>query len=360
MIKKVKNILYFIGPNFTVNSLAKPHINFLTEKCENLIVISEGPKIESSKFKHVIIPFVRRNIGFINDIKAVIKILMILLKYTKNEEYLIFSSTPKISILLLFSNYIFKRKYIHIHRGAYYQNLSGYKYKLFLFIDKLVIKNSFETRPISISLYLQLIKTVGLKNKLIRPKFNSSKGVNNKFFFTKKRKSSQNLLYVGRVDKDKGIEHILNLFNELNDDGIKFSLTIVGRIELDKKLNSIFFQYLNKNNFTYYEWINDTSKLYKNYDVLIFPSLREGFGNVIIEANASGLPVVAYDITGVKDAIIDGETGFLCKNYVEFKKRIKYLINNPNFTTKMGRQASSHVKKYFNEKKVISSLLKIK
>jgi glycosyltransferase involved in cell wall biosynthesis len=55
--------------------------------------------------------------------------------------------------------------------------------------------------------------------------------------------------------------------------------------------------------------VEDVAPYYRLMSLLVFPSYREGFPNVVLEASAMGLPVVGFDATGVKDAIIDGETG---------------------------------------------------
>jgi glycosyltransferase involved in cell wall biosynthesis len=58
--------------------------------------------------------------------------------------------------------------------------------------------------------------------------------------------------------------------------------------------------------------VEDVAPYYRLMSVLVFPSYREGFPNVVLEASAMGLPVVGFDATGVKDAIVDGETGRVC------------------------------------------------
>jgi glycosyltransferase involved in cell wall biosynthesis len=58
--------------------------------------------------------------------------------------------------------------------------------------------------------------------------------------------------------------------------------------------------------------VSDVAPYYRLMNVLVFPSYREGFPNVVLEASAMGLPVVGFDATGVRDAIVDGVTGTVC------------------------------------------------
>ena len=56
--------------------------------------------------------------------------------------------------------------------------------------------------------------------------------------------------------------------------------------------------------------VNDTVRYYNTMDVLLFPTYREGFGNVSIEAQAVEVPVIANNVTGAKDTLVDNFTGF--------------------------------------------------
>ena len=57
-------------------------------------------------------------------------------------------------------------------------------------------------------------------------------------------------------------------------------------------------------------FVDDTAPYYKAMDLMVLPSLREGFPNVVLEAAASGIPVITTDVTGARDSIVPGKTGF--------------------------------------------------
>ena len=77
---------------------------------------------------------------------------------------------------------------------------------------------------------------------------------------------------------------------------------------------------------------NDTREIYQAADIFVFPSLREGLPVSVMEAMASGIPIVAADIRGNRDLIIDGKGGYLIENALddrEYASKITDLINNP-------------------------------
>ena len=87
-------------------------------------------------------------------------------------------------------------------------------------------------------------------------------------------------------------------------------------------------------------------------DVLCLPSYREGFGSVVIEAAAVGVPAIASRIYGITDAVVDGETGLLHKprGIEEIKSCMQQLIENKLLRLKLGEQARQRAIKDFDSR----------
>jgi len=79
--------------------------------------------------------------------------------------------------------------------------------------------------------------------------------------------------------------------------------------------------------------------LYASCDIFVFPSRTETFGQVVLEAMASGLPVVGYDSPGVCDLIIDDQSGYLVKDFQNFKFAIEDLIKHPERRKTFGQKS---------------------
>ena len=96
-------------------------------------------------------------------------------------------------------------------------------------------------------------------------------------------------------------------------------------------------------------------------DIFTLPSHREGFGNTIIEASAMELPVVATDIIGCRDALVEGKTGLLVKfrDIGSLKEILAKLVDDPTLRYRMGQNGRQWVEENFNRKVVMPRLVKV-
>ena len=89
----------------------------------------------------------------------------------------------------------------------------------------------------------------------------------------------------------------------------------------------------------------------KTIDIFVFASYyREGVPRVVLEASATGLPVIGYQVPGTREAIIDGVTGFLVpvRNVAVLAGKVNYLVENPDARKKMGRQGRTMIEAEFD------------
>jgi len=160
--------------------------------------------------------------------------------------------------------------------------------------------------------------------------------INNREFSSPSYSKPLKLLFVGGLSQRKGIA---DLFAAVEAIGHHVELTIVGRkaTEECEALNKALAKHT---------WIhslpnNEILKLMQRHDVLIFPSLFEGFGLVISEAMSQGTPVITTDRTAGPDLIKNGENGWLIKagSTKAIQEAIEELLHRPADIAKVGRAA---------------------
>ena len=155
-------------------------------------------------------------------------------------------------------------------------------------------------------------------------------------------KNSIVLLFVGRLVYEKGIETLVRIYTEIMSyrDDVRF--VVVGNGPRDKYLKKKMPHAI----FTGKITGEALSKVYASSDIFIFPSRTETFGNVVLEALASGNPVIAAREGGPVDIVSDGINGYLVppKDKRQFVDKIKKLINNPEITREMAKSAHESVK----------------
>lgn len=108
----------------------------------------------------------------------------------------------------------------------------------------------------------------------------------------------------------------------------------------------------------------DQAEVYKLYgvmDIVVVPSLFEGFGLVAAEAMAAGLPVIASNVDGVAEVVKDGETGalFPVGNWQALAESLIHLLNNPQLAKKFGQNGRDRVQEYFSLDQFSASMLRI-
>lgn len=187
-------------------------------------------------------------------------------------------------------------------------------------------------------------------------------GVNKPKKYNFKKEKQVTLTYLGVLTKDKGIEKAIEVVSYLqNTLKINLKFWIIGKgnnayLKLMKKKT----EKLKLKNVKFWGYVSENKKfnLLGRSHLLINPSIREGWGLVVIEAAEVGTPTVAFNVSGLRDSIIDNKTGSLSKEYsIESLSDKAYkLINNQNKYSQMCKNAIVWGKKFSWKKSADLSL----
>jgi len=156
------------------------------------------------------------------------------------------------------------------------------------------------------------------------------------------------ILYAGLIVPRKGIDIMLKVVKRLSKKQKNIKLLLVGEGPEKEKYQEIAKSYGIKDNVLFKSWRKDIPNIMKSADILLLPSRGEGLPGIVMEAMASGLPVVASNIPCIPDLIDDKKTGFLCKqdDLNEFSKAVKKLAKSKNLRLNMGKTGQQKISKF--------------
>ena len=126
-----------------------------------------------------------------------------------------------------------------------------------------------------------------------------------------KDQTNINFLFIGRVMKDKGIDEFLYMAKKIKSRHPDTSFDIVGM--MDGNYEQIINSAVNNGYVNYYGLQSDVKPFIQKSHCVVLPSYHEGMANVLLEAAASGRPVIASDIAGCRETFDEGVSGFACK-----------------------------------------------
>ena len=167
------------------------------------------------------------------------------------------------------------------------------------------------------------------------------------------------ILFLGRINRDKGILDLASAFSSLARKNSKVKLLCVGPDEenLLPTMKRICKDVLDRIIFKGYT--SEPEAMMNASDIFCLPSYREGFGSVVLEAAVCGLPSVVSRIYGLEGSVVENKTGlfFEPKNISEISDKLSLLYNNTSLRSEMAEAAMARTLKYFSREKITDELI---
>ena len=193
-------------------------------------------------------------------------------------------------------------------------------------------------------------------------------GVDIDYFTKEKKQRAKNrikkVLFPARIIKEKGIVELIYACEELWNENYKFFLNIAGEIDIENKshINKKDFEYLIKNkNISFLGKCNNMPEIYKNMDIVVLPSWREGLSKSLLEAAAMSMPIITTNVPGCRDIIKNNFSGLVVtlKSKEKLKSALKILLNDQKLATKLGRNARKIVSEKYEVQNINNQILKV-
>ena len=175
-----------------------------------------------------------------------------------------------------------------------------------------------------------------------------------------KKTENPTIFYLGRLKEYKQIDHLIKAIDAIKRKFPDISLSIAGSGDKEKELRELVKNLQLEKNVIFHGFINKKKKieLYQKSWIFINPSIKEGWGLTIIEANACGTPAISYNVPGLKESIKDNYNGLLVHaiDYYQLSEKIIELLENDDLRNKLSKNANIWSKN-FNWDKSASDFL---
>ncbi len=326
-----KKIIRITTVPLSLTGLLHGQLKFMSSYYDILGVSSKGKNNQLDKlveFEGVPVHAVEmtRKITPIKDIVAVYKLFKL---FKAEKPFIVHSHTPKAGTLSMLAAKLAGVPHrLHTIAGLPLVEATGFKRFVLNIVEKITYWCATKIYPNSYGLQdIILDHKFTNTNKLKVIANGSSNGIDVSRFDpevfdipAKKSEFRESLgikdddfvfLFVGRLVSDKGVNELIAAFSKLNSEHKKIKLLLVGDYEneLDPLLPESLEVINTNKNVISTGWVNDVCPHFAISNVLTFPSYREGFPNVVMQAGAMGLPCIVSNINGCNEIIVEGENG---------------------------------------------------
>lgn len=349
-----------------------------TNGYEVLMISADGKElkdvIKNEGCPHIIVPMTRRITPF-RDLKCLFQLIRI---FRKEKPDIVHTHTPKAGLLgMLAAKYCGVKLRIHTVAGLPMMVEKGFKYRLLKFIERKTYAAANHVWPNSNSL-LQFITAQQLTDpqKLQVIGKGSTNGIDVNFFNkatldeklidqakTSINYSTQNkyLLFIGRLVVDKGIVELLQVFLTLQKQHDSLKLILVGEYEttLDPLPAATINEIETNRAVIHINWTDDVKYYMSLSDYFIFPSHREGFPNVLLQAGAMELPIICSRIAGNIDIVTQNDTGLIFDtgNEQQIQDLVEQALNNPELGNTMAKKLQQVIQEDYRRENIWQNIL---
>ena len=356
----------------SLNVFLKGFLKVLAENYEVVAVSSPGQELdvihEREGVRTVGVPMERHiSIG-----KDVVSLFRLIILFARERPDMVHSITPKAGLLAMVAARVTRIPVrIHTFTGLVFPTSKGLKRMVLILMDRIICACATYINPEGLGVASDLKEYRITKKPLHIIANGNVRGVNMSYYNRTddlmeqaekiRIKDSFTFCFVGRLVRDKGVNELVQAFDRLSKQCLQVRLLLVGGAEDDldplkaeikeiirqnKRIESVGQQ-------------SDVRPYLAASNALVFPSYREGFPNVVLEAGALGLPSIVTDINGSNEIILPGENGEIIppKDEQALYQKMKEWVEQPEKVAAMAGNARRLVESRYEQKMVWNALL---
>ncbi|MBU3822291.1 glycosyltransferase family 4 protein [Flavobacteriaceae bacterium XHP0103] len=365
----------------SISGLLKGQLKFMSNYYDILGVSSEGENnllenfgIDQGIRVHKI--EMTRKISPISDLKA----LYLLYKLLKKEKpFIVHSHTPKAGTIGMLAAKLANVPHrLHTIAGLPLLEATGFKRYILDTVEKITYSCATQIFPNSYGLKKIIIESkFTTENKLKVIANGSSNGIDTKHFNPELYENNSKtrireelgfnnedfiFVFAGRMVKDKGVNELIKAFEKISNEFKHTKLLLMGDYErdLDPLLPQTEEIIETNKNIKFIGFIKDIRPYFSASDVLAFPTYREGFPNVVMQACAMNLASIVTDINGCNEIIEHNYNGIIIppKDEQALYEAMKFMLNNPEKRKEMAQVSRSKIVDNYEQEVVWKALLK--
>ena len=369
---KKQKLLRITTVSLSLEALLKGQLSYLNNYFE-IVGIASGEKklreVEVREGIRTIEVKMHRDVNLWADLKSLFMMIKVI---AKEKPYIVHANTPKGSLLAMVAAWFCRIPHrIYTVTGLRFETTTGRFRMILIAMEKITCWCATKVIPEGEGVKKTLLREKITKKPLQKILNGNINGIDLDYFqrteaVTDEAATLQSELFtfcfVGRMVKDKGTNELVRAFAKLYNEQPLVRLLLVGPLEqhLDPLEEEVLTLINTHPAITFTGFKKDIRPYLAASDALAFPSYREGFPNVVMQAGAMGLPSIVTDINGCNEIIIEGVNGIIIppKDEEALYKAMKYFIENKDKVAEMAANARPLIASRYEQKMVWEAILK--
>lgn len=373
MENRKKKVLRIATVPLSLDLLLKGQLRMLNEEYEVVAVSSPGKELEKVAGREgvrTVAVGMERRISLFKDLVSLCRLIKVI---RREKPWMVHTVTPKAGLLGMMAAWVCGVPVrVHTFTGLVFPTACGLKRKILMATDRLTCACATSINPEGKGVMNDL-KRFGITRRDMKIVGNGNiNGIDLEFFCRTpevmevaakwRKEGSFTFCFVGRIVGDKGMNELAEAFGKLIAEYPACRLLLVGAFE--EKLDPVspevkaFFE--NCGQVEFVGWQDDIRPFLAASDVFVFPSYREGFPNVVIQAAAMGVPSIVTDINGCNEIICDGVNGVIVPSHDADRlyEAMKRMREDGEAWANMSRKARASVAERYERKYVWNEIKK--